>query len=232
MKSHGSQDPESSENRGKDAIGTDSGFLPSDVAGRIFGSNTSGSADSKIVRLTSQEQRQAIIAAAIFPNLSYPRHPDAKGTEHTVKFRGCLVEKHQHSDGWMPDLDSSRQLVLRRASPLEYLRRLQFQNDLFGDQIRIIGLTPANRFVISQPTLRGGEPTENEIRDVLEQAGWQRLPIERQINLPIQLTGTAWEHEEEDLILLDARKPNFKKTEFGSLPIDLIIGDRSALAFS
>lgn len=37
--------------------------------------------------------------------------------------------------------------------------------------------------------------------------------------------GSAWHHKDEQLILLDARKPNFKKTDFGTLPIDLIIGE-------
>jgi hypothetical protein len=37
--------------------------------------------------------------------------------------------------------------------------------------------------------------------------------------------GSAWWHEEEGLILLDARKPNFKKTDFGVLPIDLILAE-------
>lgn len=44
-------------------------------------------------------------------------------------------------------------------------------------------------------------------------------------NFPSQLMGTAWWHENEDLVLVDARKPNFKKTEFGILPIDLILSD-------
>lgn len=88
------------------------------------------------------------------------------------------------------------------------------------------GLTRANRFAIVQPTLRGGEPSENEIHDVLQQAGWRRVPIDLQ-SLPAQLMGSAWWHEEEGLVLLDARKPNFKKTEFGVLPIDLILGDLS-----
>jgi hypothetical protein len=77
-----------------------------------------------------------------------------------------------------------------------------------------------------QPTLRGGEPGENEIRDVLEEAGWRRIPIQVQ-SLPIQLMGSAWWHVEEGLVLLDARKPNFKKTDFGVLPIDLILADLS-----
>lgn len=115
-------------------------------------------------------------------------------------------------------------LAIRPSLPTEYLRRLEFQNELFGDQIHIIGLTSANRFVITQPTLRGGEPGENEIRDLLLESGWQRVPIHLQ-TLPSLLMGTAWWHDIEELVLVDARKPNFKKTDFGILPIDLIISE-------
>jgi hypothetical protein len=124
----------------------------------------------------------------------------------------------------MPVVNVRRKLGLGHASPGEYLRRLELQNVLFGDEIQIIGLTRANRFAITQPTLRGGEPSENEIRDVLEAAGWKRVPMGIQ-ELPPQLMGSAWWHEEEAVVLLDARKPNFKKTTKGVLPIDLILAD-------
>lgn len=124
----------------------------------------------------------------------------------------------------MPVIDLAGMLALEKALPTEYLRRLDLQNQLFGDNVRIIGMTRANRFVITQPTLRGGEPVENEIRDILEEGGWQRVPIAAQ-NLPAKLMGSSWWHDEEELVLLDARKPNFKKTMFGVLPIDLIIAD-------
>ncbi len=117
-------------------------------------------------------------------------------------------------------------LGIETALPSEYLRRLELQNELFGDHIRVVGLTRANRFVISQPTLRGGEPGETEIRDLLLEAGWQRVPIQVQ-NLPIPLMGAAWWHDAENLVLLDARKPNFKLTDYGVLPIDLILADLS-----
>jgi hypothetical protein len=98
---------------------------------------------------------------------------DAKGTEHTVRFSGFFVEKHQHSDGWTAFVDDRGLLGIRHALPTEYLSRLDDHNEFFGDQIRIIGLTRANRFVTIQPTLRGGEPSENEIRDLLQESGWQ-----------------------------------------------------------
>jgi hypothetical protein len=165
-----------------------------------------------------------IAAAGLLPTLRYPGSINAKGTEHAVRFRGLQVEKHQHADGWAPLLDSSGRLSIHKALPTEYLRRLDLQNELFGDLVYVIGLTRANRFAIVQPTLRGGEPSENEIRDVLLQGGWRRVPIQLQ-NLPVQLMGSAWWHEEEGLVLVDARKPNFKKTEIGVLPIDLILAD-------
>ena len=77
-------------------------------------------------------------------------------------------------------------LAVTRALPTEYLRRLELQNQLFGNDIRVAALTRGNRFVITQPTLRGGEPTEIEIREVLEGAGWKRVPMKLQ-DLPIQL---------------------------------------------
>ncbi|MEO8616968.1 MAG: hypothetical protein ABI600_17645 [Luteolibacter sp.] len=121
-------------------------------------------------------------------------------------------------------LDPSGKLAIQKALPIEYLRRLELQSELFGDLVHVIGLTRANRFAIVQPTLRGGEPSENEIRDVLLHGGWMRVPIQLQ-NLPAQLMGSAWWHEQEGLVLIDARKPNFKKTDFGVLPIDLILAD-------
>jgi hypothetical protein len=160
----------------------------------------------------------------LLPILEFPRKPDAKGTEHTVRFRGRLVEKHQHSDGWVPMLTPVGKIGITHATPTEYLRRLELQNELFGDEIRIVGLTRGRRFAIHQPALRGGEPSEVEIRGVLEYAGWQRIPLELQ-ELPMQLTGSAWWHVGEQVVLIDARKPNFKKTAFGVLPIDLILAD-------
>ena len=76
--------------------------------------------------------------------------------------------------------------------------------------------------------MKGGEPTEIEIREVFEEAGWKRIPIALQ-DLPPDLMGSAWWHLEEQVILLDARKPNLKKTDFGAvLPIDLILADLTA----
>jgi len=157
------------EDRGAHEFREGQGILPCDVSRRVFGPDPCGSAGCEESRSAiAKAQRQAILAAGILPALSWPDGFDAKGTEHGVRFRGRWVEKHQHSDGWVPLLDSRGMLGIRPALPREYLRRLDLQNDLFGDEIRVLGLTRANRFVTAQPALRGGEPSENEIRDALE----------------------------------------------------------------
>lgn len=223
----GSEDRKSPENCGADEFRKGAGILPGDVARSVFGPNPERIKSLETRRSEiAKDQRKMISAVGFLPPVTYPGSIDAKGTEHVVRFRGVLVEKHQHADGWAPMMDKSGRLVIHKALPTEYLRRLELQNELFGDHVQVIGLTRANRFVIVQPTLRGGEPSENEIRDVLRMGGWRRVPIQLQ-NLPAQLMGSAWWHEEEGLVLLDARKPNFKKTEFGVLPIDLILGDLS-----
>lgn len=176
MERHGSKNRKSPETGREDEFSESVGLLPSDVAHRVFGTNPAGIAHDKDRQAATEAQRQAIVSAGLLPTIPYPRRLDAKGTEHAVHFRGRHVEKHQHSDGWVPVLEANGMLSLERASPIEYLRRLELQNELFGDHIRIIGLTRADRFAIIQPTLRGGEPKKNEIRDILEEGGMAESP--------------------------------------------------------
>lgn len=228
----GNEDRNSPEACGDDAICKSNGISPKAVASRIFGTNAEGTSrfQGSEPRINSRpdlakSERAAIVADGTLPKLNYLSSIDARGTEHNVRFRGNRVEKQQRSSGWTPIITPEGKVGLAEASPLEYLRRLDLQNELFGDDIKIIGLTPGNRFAITQPTLKGGEPTEIEIRDVLEGAGWRRIPIGLQ-DLPPELMGSAWWHREEQVMLLDARKPNLKKTDFGAvLPIDLILAD-------
>lgn len=217
--------------RRTDERSTEPCFLPSDVARAIFGTDSSGitdfTEDSSRIEI-SKFQRHAIARSGLLPRIEFPKRSaiEAQGTEHVVRFLGLRVEKHQKSDAWHPMLTKDGKLGVGHALPTEYLRRLELQNSMFGDEIRVTALTRGDRFATTQPTLRGNEPSENEIRDVMESVGWRRIPIGLQ-ELPIQLMGSAWWHDKEGLVLLDARKPNFKKTEFGVLPIDLILTDLS-----
>ena len=225
------EDRDSQEAFRANAKGEDAILSPSDVARAISGADTGGVARPVPVsrqREVADYERNAVAASGILPQKAFPKPAeiDAQGTEHVVRFLGSHVEKFQKRDAWVPLITPVGLLGIGHAVPSEYLRRLQLQNDLFGDDIRVTALTRANRFVISQPTVRGGEPSENEIRDVLQNNGWKRVPVALQ-DLPIQLMGSVWWHDEEGLVMLDARKPNFKKTENGVLPIDLILADLS-----
>jgi len=228
LNSDGNTDRKPPESRGDDALGATAGIKPEDLACRIFSTNSNGSPSLQDPRITSRADRTKaewqVVAAAGLPLIEALTTIEAQGTEHKVRFRGAFVEKHQRMDGWVPIATREGKIGVAHAVPSEYLRRLHLQNDLFGDSIRIIGVTPARRFAIIQPTLKGGEPTEIEIREVLETAGWVRVPIDLQ-DLPTVLMGSAWWHREEKVILLDARKPNFKKTDYGILPIDLVLAD-------
>ena len=116
----GSQNRESPEDRGEDELREDSGILPGDVSQRIFGSDPEGIEDREGRRSEiTKAQRELISAASILPLVSDPGRVDAKGKEHAVRFRGSKVEKHQHSDGWMPVLDSSGMLCIESALPTE-----------------------------------------------------------------------------------------------------------------
>ena len=217
--------------RQEDERGEEPFLLPGDVSRRILGTDPEGTSRISEIQeraASTAAQRKTLVASGLLPQIEFPKPSsiDARGTEHAVRFRGERVEKHQRAEAWVPVLTPQGKLGLCRALPTEYLRRLDLQNQMFGDDIRVTALTRAHRFVTTQPTLRGGEPSENEIRDVLEAAGWERVPPQLQ-DLPIQLMGSAWWHDQEQLVLLDARKPNFKKTEFGALPIDLILADLS-----
>jgi len=229
LKADASADGTTPEDRGGDAFREAAGIDPKALAVRIFGADATGSPGLQRREPSSRSdrekaERQAIISTGVLPLLESLGTVEAQGTEHKVRFRGALVEKHQRMNGWVPVVTQDRKIGITHAIPSEYLRRLELQNDLFGDKIRIIGITKAHRFATTQPTLKGGEPTELEIRQILEDAGWERVPIGLQ-ELPTILMGSTWWHREEKVILLDARKPNFKKTDFGILPIDLVLAD-------
>lgn len=190
LNTDGSEDRQPQEIGREDELSKSASLAPSDVAQRVFGSDPEGAAVSESREKVTQRQRENILKLGLLPKLPFPSSYDARGTEHTVCFRGEVVVKFQHKDGWIPILDDQNQLGVAPATPSQYLRRLDLQNTLFGDDARIIGLTRANRLVSSQPTLRGVEPTENEIRDVMNEGGWLRVPMETQ-NLPHQLMGSA-----------------------------------------
>jgi hypothetical protein len=108
-----------------------------------------------------------------------------------------------------PDLhDMSKVAVgIDPASPSQYLERIRLHNSLFGDDVKIEGISSTGGLVISQRPIKGREATEGEITSALAAAGWVKVPSGRQA-LPDILKDTAWYYRETKTVMLDARPSN------------------------
>ncbi len=66
------------------------------------------------------------------------------------------------------------------ASPSEYLQRLLWQNEVFGDDIHLVGLWEERphqwRIVTTQPGLQGEPATLDELAAAFVAAGFSLLP--------------------------------------------------------
>lgn len=68
--------------------------------------------------------------------------------------------------------------ALRGALPLEYLERLLLQNEVFGDQVELLGIIDkrqALHVVTSQPTIRGVAASPQQIVELMSAMGFLEL---------------------------------------------------------
>lgn len=115
------------------------------------------------------------------------------------------------------------------ALPSEYLSRLLYQNELFGDQIVICGViaTEGNAHLVSRqpwikPSATSPVPDQGEIDEYFAALGFIRSD---------QLAAPAYYHEALDLAVLDAHPLNVLRDERGRLvPIDVVVGRPGAAA--
>lgn len=130
-----------------------------------------------------------------------------------------------------PDLQNLRDLriTITPSSLEEFIQRIDLQNRLFGDSIRIEGVTQNGDIVISQPAIVGAEATREEISAALTASGWQKVPEEK-TSLQGILTDSAWFHPEEEVVIVDARPANVLRGEDGAIyPIDLMLAPVDSL---
>ena len=107
----------------------------------------------------------------------------------------------------------------RPASALEYLERLQWHNDLFGDDIRLLGVAENSGGAVftltSQPFISGECATHDEIAAFQSGLDFELLD---------EVLG-AWIRRSDGLVMLDAVPRNVIRDEAGwILPIDIIFG--------
>jgi hypothetical protein len=134
---------------------------------------------------------------------------------HPGKFGFGADVEMVHPSGWRAKPRITVGLV--DASPDEYLFRLAMQNELFGDEIRVMGAVryPQGLSVLTTQPFYHGERTEQPVIDSwFESRGWRRL-AEKQ---------GAFYDATKDLLILDALPRNVLTLDRGGiLPFDVVV---------
>ena len=115
------------------------------------------------------------------------------------------------------------------ATLLEYLERLEWQNTLFGDDIRIEGVASDEgqiEIITTQPWIVAHSdaptPAQSEIDAYFAEFGFRKVEVNPDV--PIYF------HPELQIIVADAHDRNILRNETGRLvPIDLVIGSPGPL---
>lgn len=151
------------------------------------------------------------------PPLELNRAPDDEGNEHQVWFQ---PHSQRYLKATWPDFFGL--LVIHRpneehkASPIAYLERWVLHNELFGDDVRFIGVLAdhANlRLLIEQPAIAGTPATDEEIQRFFTSTGWQRFVIDGNI---------AYFDPQKQVVISDTHRGNIILMDDGLLaPIDL-----------
>lgn len=165
-------------------------------------------------------------AASVGLIVSSKERPDFSETgEHGVTYRADEGVWIKYTKPWRAGFTvilSDAMPMLCSASPLEYLRRLALQNDLFSDDVRLVGIqynAGSQCIVTQQPHVPGRAPKMDEMHDALVgDYGFQQL------NIPPMGYYKSKSYIRDDLGLFDAHPANFVKTRDGTIvPIDVIL---------
>ena len=158
--------------------------------------------------------------------LDFPAPEREGGREHD----GTIDETSGHwikytkpsASGYTVSWQEDGKPFLHNAPPLDYLQRLLWQNEIFGDDIRLVGLWQAQphqwRIVTTQPGLQGGRVTLDELATAFVVAGFTLLPwrgLGYEGSLSLRCEGfDIWDAHPANVLLSPEGLP---------LPIDVII---------
>jgi len=118
--------------------------------------------------------------------------------------------------------------ALEPALPLEYLDRLELQNQVFADQVEFVGVGGTRsqpRIITRQPDVPGIEASADEISHMMvELLGFTRLPASCSVGYQDSLAFIRRNVRDfDDVAVFDLRPANVVKTEEGLIvPIDSI----------
>jgi hypothetical protein len=213
------------------------GFQPAEVLSGIRAIRSTEPESSGYPReIRADREIESIIAwaderSALWPKTT-PQIPDElTGGEHLVEIDEAtgIVFKSTHSGkfGFGADVEmvhprgrNARPRItagLVDATPDEYLFRLTKQNELFGDDVRVMGAAqyPQGVSVLTtQPFYKGVRTVQPVIDSWFEERGWKKL------------TGKdgAFYDKARDLLIMDALPRNVLTLEDGTLmPFDVVI---------
>ena len=110
---------------------------------------------------------------------------------------------------------------MRRATPLEYLERLVLFNDVFGDDIRLVGVIaePEPAIVTTQPVIRGRHASPAEIASCMAALGF--APVDDVVL--DRRDSTSFFGAADGVAVFDAHGENVLAGEMGIAPIDLFV---------
>jgi hypothetical protein len=213
------------------------GFHPAEVLSglrEIRATKPEGSGLAREIR-TDREVESLVAwadARGLLSTRSRPPQPDdLTGGEHSVEINEALgmVFKSTHPGkfGYSADVElvhprgwKSKPRItagLVDASPEEYLFRLAMQNELFGDEIRVMGLArfPQGVSVLTTQPFYEGERTEQTHIDAwFESPGWSKLADKP----------GAFYDAVKNLLVMDALPRNVLTLRNGNLmPFDVVI---------
>ncbi len=143
--------------------------------------------------------------------------PDDEGNEHQVWFlpeSNCFLKATW--PGFFGLLVIHRPHEEPKASPIAYLERWQLHNELFGDDVRFLGVLAEDgkiRLLIRQPAIAGAPATLDQIERFFTGNGWRRFMAGGEI---------AFFDPMRQVVISDTHRGNLILMDDGLLaPIDL-----------
>jgi len=213
------------------------GVSPETVLSDLRGIRDAEPGSSGLAReIRSRREAESLVAWAderglLVERETPPREDDLTGGEHLVDLNeeeGLVFKATKPGKfGFAADREMIRPrgrrerpritVGLADGTPAEYLARLEWQNQEFADDIRVLAVAkyPSGVSVLtSQPFYRGKRTPQAEIDQWFSEMGWK----------PISGREGAFYHQEKDLLILDALPRNVLTLEDGqTMPFDVVI---------
>lgn len=138
------------------------------------------------------------------------RPPDTHGNEHNCWYKTDTGRVWKVTRG-------AHAIYGVSADAAAYLRRWLHSNEFFEDEIRLEGILPDGRFVISQPFLQGEVPSTPELHADLLGMGW----------IQYRNSGTVWTSPDGRIVMSEVHNGNFIKQPDGTISaIDVALHSR------